>query len=53
MKKIVLIFIVLLMSSCASSKTIDIKSPCVSASDGPCGPRMPVNDWWLDKKAVS
>lgn len=39
------------MASC-SKKVIEVKSPCVSAQDGPCGPRIPVNDWWLkDHKA--
>lgn len=36
-----------LVSSC-KSKTIDIKSPCVSADGGPCGPKKPVNNWWLE-----
>jgi hypothetical protein len=26
---------------------IDVKSPCVSTEDGPCGPKRPVNDWWI------
>lgn len=35
------------LSSCYGGKVLDIKSPCVSNNDGPCGPRKPVNDWWL------
>ncbi len=30
-----------------SSKTVDIKSPCVSLEGGPCGPKRSVNDWWM------
>ncbi len=48
MKKISLIFLILIISSCSSSNTIDIKSPCVSSKRGPCGPKIPVNDWWLN-----
>ena len=34
------------LSSC-STKVVDIKSPCVSSEDGPCGPKKPINDWWI------
>lgn len=48
MKKIILILSFLtLISACSSSKTIDIKSPCVSNEDGPCGPKKAINDWWI------
>ena len=43
-------FICLLVSSAScvgNNKIVDIKSPCVSAKDGPCEPRKSVNDWWL------
>jgi hypothetical protein len=54
MKKISLIFLILLASSCSTGNTIDVKSPCVSVKGGPCGPKIPVNDWWLhDKQVVS
>lgn len=43
---IFLLFIVLLSSSC-TKRVIDVKSPCVSKENGPCGPKMPINDWWL------
>lgn len=43
-----LILILSINISCArTGKTIDIKSPCVSAKNGPCEPKVPVNDWWL------
>jgi hypothetical protein len=42
-------FIILLFSvtACFGKKYVDIKSPCVSSEDGPCGTKIPVNDWWL------
>ena len=36
-----------LITSCSDGNVIDIKSPCVSLEDGPCGPKRPINDWWL------
>jgi hypothetical protein len=48
MKKISLIFLILIMSACSTGNTIDVKSPCVSSKKGPCGPKIPVNDWWLN-----
>lgn len=47
MKKILLISIILIFSVSCAQKIIDVKSPCVSAEGGPCGPKMPINDWWL------
>jgi len=41
------IIILILLASCTPARTIDIKSPCVSKEDGPCGPKKSVNDWWL------
>jgi len=35
------------ISSCFGKKYVDIKSPCVSSEGGPCGPKIPVNNWWL------
>jgi hypothetical protein len=46
MKKLLIVLLVLISSSC-SKKIIDVKSPCVSIGDGPCGPKIPINDWWL------
>ncbi len=34
------------LSTC-SNKVVDVKSPCVSTNNGPCGPKKPINDWWL------
>lgn len=54
MKKILLTLIglSLLLSSCGGKprNVIDVKSPCVSTDDGPCGPKRSVNDWWLKQK---
>jgi len=47
MKNIIKILIISLILSSCSTKVVDVKSPCVSASDGPCGPKKPINDWWL------
>lgn len=53
MKKILLILsLITLIASCSRSKTVDVKSPCVSNEDGPCGPKKPINDWWLNKTNV-
>jgi hypothetical protein len=47
MKRIILVLSLLTLVSSCKSKTIDIKSPCVSNDGGPCGPKKPINDWWL------
>lgn len=47
MKKIILLLATVLLVSSCTSKVIDIKSPCVSNDDGPCGPKKPINDWWI------
>ncbi|MFC1659674.1 type IV secretion system protein VirB7 [Pseudomonadota bacterium] len=48
MKKILFIILAFVMvQACSTGKTIDIKSPCVSGEDGPCGPRKSINDHWL------
>lgn len=51
MKKVTISLLVLLsissIASCANENVIDIKSPCVSLEDGPCGPKRSINDWWL------
>jgi hypothetical protein len=39
---------ILAVQSCTSPKVVDVKSPCVSGKDGPCGPRRPVNTWLLE-----
>ena len=50
MKKVILALSLLVLVFSCKSKTIDIKSPCVSTEDGPCGPRKQVNEWWLKDK---
>ncbi len=54
MKKILTALLLLtLAASCSSTKKIvDVRSPCVSNEGGPCGPKMPINDWWLNKTNV-
>ena len=47
MKKLVAILIILCFTASCKSKVVDIKSPCVSLEDGPCGPKKSINDWWL------
>jgi hypothetical protein len=47
--KISTIFLALILISSCSTKVMDIKSPCVSKDDGPCGPKKSINDWWLGK----
>lgn len=34
------------LSACTFPQS-DLKSPCVGNPGSPCGPRIPVNDWWL------
>ena len=45
LKYTVLIMGLIFVQSCTAAKVIDVKSPCVSTEDGPCGPRKPVNTW--------
>jgi len=47
MKKIISILAVFFFAVSCSGKVIDVKSPCVSTDDGPCGTKKPINDWWL------
>lgn len=44
-----LISLIVMTANC-SKKVVDIKSPCASNDGGPCGPRKPVNDWWLKQQ---
>ena len=45
-KKLIIFCLLTTISACLGrNKVIDIKSPCVSTEDGPCGPRKPVNVW--------
>lgn len=43
----VLLSTISFVTSCSNGNVIDIKSPCVSLESGPCGPKRPINDWWL------
>jgi len=45
--KIFVIFIVASFTSSCKNRVVDVKSPCVSTEDGPCGQKKPINDWWL------
>ena len=36
-----------LLAGCTGNSQPELESPCVGAEDSPCGPRRPVNDWWL------
>ena len=47
MKKFLIISLFIFGLSSCTSKVVDIKSPCVSSEDGPCGPKKPINDWWI------
>lgn len=49
MKKLIIAIILASAIVSCSTKTVDVKSPCVSLEDGPCGPKKPVNSWWLNK----
>ncbi len=53
MKKILIITLILLINSCSAAKIVDIKSPCVSNEEGPCGPKKSINDWWIKSKIQS
>ncbi len=47
MKKILAVLTIFFFVFSCTGKVVDIKSPCVSGDDGPCGPKKPINDWWL------
>jgi hypothetical protein len=38
-----------LLAACSLPHS-DLKSPCAGADGSPCGPRIPVNDWWLNQQ---
>lgn len=48
LKYLFLLMLFLFIQSCVNTKVIDVKSPCVSGREGPCGPRIPVNTWLLN-----
>lgn len=45
--KIFTILLVTVFASSCKNRIVDVKSPCVSNEDGPCGEKKPINDWWL------
>lgn len=46
MSKYFLVLIAFLMlQSCMANRVIEVKSPCVSGENGPCGPKKIVNTW--------
>lgn len=51
LKLSVVLFAVFLLNSCVNTKVVDVKSPCVSGQDGPCGPRRPVNTWLMEYRS--
>ena len=50
-KLFLILFVLLLIQSCVNTKVVDVKSPCVSGKNGPCGPRIPVNTWLDEYKS--
>lgn len=34
------------LAGCSGERE-ELKSPCVGNEGSPCGPRHPVNNWWL------
>jgi hypothetical protein len=44
-KCVVVLLLLVFVQSCVNTKVVDVKSPCVSGSDGPCGPKIPINTW--------
>ncbi|MFT6259172.1 MAG: hypothetical protein ACJA0S_001159 [Rickettsiales bacterium] len=54
MKKILILTLLgLFVSSCVGGRVLDVKSPCVSTDDGPCGPKKSINDWWLKNNSIN
>lgn len=52
MKKTISIIAILLFAFSCSGKVIDVKSPCVSTEDGPCGKKRSINNWWINNSSV-
>lgn len=49
-KYFLFVVLFLVLQSCTANKVIEVKSPCVSTEDGPCGPRKPINTWLKETK---
>lgn len=47
MRKIVAVLALFVLVACESEKVEVMKSPCVGLEGSPCGPKRPVNEWWL------
>ncbi len=47
MKKVIFILTAFFFAASCSGKVIDVKSPCVSNDDGPCGSKKSINEWWI------
>lgn len=45
LKYIVILFLFVILQSCVANRVIEVKSPCVSGEDGPCGPKRIINTW--------
>ena len=52
-KKLAAILMIFCFAFSCKDKIVDIKSPCVSLEDGPCGPKKSINDWWLKSSKKS
>ncbi|MDR0423808.1 MAG: hypothetical protein LBH46_04475 [Rickettsiales bacterium] len=52
MKKIIVLLVFVFLASCSTNRVIEVRSPCVSNDDGPCGPRVPVNTWLKNEAVV-
>ncbi len=52
-QKLIFLCLITALSSCSGGRVVDIKSPCVSTNDGPCGPRQSINDWWLKNNKMN
>jgi len=50
-KYLLVLTLFLTIQSCVGTKVQDVKSPCVSGEDGPCGNKKPVNSW-LEKHSA-
>ncbi len=45
--KTFMIFAIAAVTFSCKNRIVDINSPCVFNEEGPCGPKKPINDWWL------
>jgi hypothetical protein len=45
MNKLLILILLSTFTLACSKNNEDLKSPCVSLDNGPCGPKKPVNVW--------